>query len=394
MNRTRWVAIAIFVCASMLNYLDRQLLAAVQPDLRAEFHLSYTDFGWLLSLFSIIYALSAPLMGLFIDRVGLNWGITVSLGLWSLATIATGFTGSFTGLVICRALLGIAQAGGVPSSGKAFAMYLAPAERALGNSLSQTGISLGGMAAPLLAAHFDWRTAFLIAGSLGFLWIPIWWLTSYRVPAPPISPHARQTSIKDMLSDKRYWTFIAATILGMTTYSLWTNWVTPYLVKTWGLSQSQANAQFAWITPLMGLVGGLTGGYLTLRWSGQGMPIQQARMRAIWIGCVGMTCTAAVPWMGSAGGAALLMAVSYFCGTIFTVNLYSMPLEVFGRKRAAFAVASLTSAYGFLQTVVSPAVGWTADHYGFAPVCQAIAFLPLCAAFLLSRVKVDASEAA
>ena len=251
MKQTRWIAIAIFVCASMLNYLDRQLLAAVQPDLRAEFNMSLADFGWLISLFSIIYSVSAPLMGLFIDRVGLNWGITVSLGLWSMATIATGFSSSYKGLIACRALLGIAQAGGVPSSGKAFAMYLAPAERALGNSLSQTGISIGGIAAPLLAAHYDWRTAFMIAGALGFLWIPIWWLTSYRVPAEAVSKSIRTISIKEILSDSRYWIFIAATILGMATYSLWTNWVTPYLVKTWSLTQTTANAQFAWITPLM-----------------------------------------------------------------------------------------------------------------------------------------------
>ena len=389
MNQARWIAIAIFVCASMLNYLDRQLLAAVQPDLRAEFNMSLADFGWLISLFSIIYSVSAPLMGLFIDRVGLNWGITVSLGLWSVATIATGFSSSYKELIACRALLGIAQAGGVPGSGKAFAMYLAPAERALGNSLSQTGISIGGIAAPLLAAHYDWRTAFMIAGALGFFWIPIWWITSHYVSAAPVSASARSVSIKEILSDSRYWIFIAATILGMATYSLWTNWVTPYLVKTWSLTQAQANAQFAWITPLMGLFGGLTGGYLTLYWSRHGVPIQHARMRAIWIGCIGMLVTAAVPFMGSAGGAALLMAISYFCGTMFTVNLYSMPLEVFGRQRAAFAVASLTSAYGFMQTVISPLVGWTADHYGFAPVCQVVAFLPLCAAFLLSRVRVS-----
>ncbi len=373
----------------MLNYLDRQLLAAVQPDLQAEFSMSLADFGWLISFFSIIYSVSAPLMGLFIDRVGLNWGISVSVGLWSMATIATGFSSSYTGLIACRTLLGIAQAGGVPSSGKAFAMYLAPAERALGNSLSQTGISLGGIAAPLLAAHYDWRTAFMIAGTFGLLWIPIWWLTSHRVPAEPVSASARSVSIKEILADSRYWIFIAATILGMATYSLWTNWVTPYLVKTWSLTQAQANAQFAWITPLMGLLGGLTGGYLTLYWSRHGVAIQQARMRAIWIGCLGMLVTAAVPYMGSAGGAALLMAISYFCGTMFTVNLYSMPLEVFGRQRAAFAVASLTSAYGFMQTFISPLVGWTADHYGFAPVCQVIAFLPLCAALLLSRVRVS-----
>ena len=71
------------------------------------------------------------------------------------------------------------------------------------------------------------------------------------------------------------------------------------------------------------------------------------------------------------------------------MNLYSMPLEVFGRQRAAFAVASLTSAYGFMQTFISPLVGWTADNYGFAPVCEVIALFPLCAALLLSRVRVN-----
>ena len=65
-----------------------------------------------------------------------------------------------------------------------------------------------------------------------------------------------------------------------------------------------------------------------------------------------------------------------------------MPLEVFGRERAAFAISSLTSAYGLMQALISPRVGHIADVYGFKPVCLVIAVLPLCAAFLLSRVKV------
>lgn len=388
MTQSRWIAIGVFVCASLLNYLDRQLLAAVKPTIGVEFHMSNKDYGWLIAVFSIIYAVSAPLMGLLIDKIGLNWGITIAVGGWSLATIATAMTNSFTGLIACRGLLGIAQAGGVPGSGKAFAMYLAPAERALGNSLSQTGISLGSFVAPLLASGFDWRTAFKIAGMLGFVWIPVWWIISRRVPAQPMLATDHKIPIRTILTDSRYWIFVAATMLGMTTYSLWTNWVTSYLVETFQVSQAQANSQFAWITPLMGLCGGLTGGSISLYLSGQGLPLHQARMRAVWLGCIGMLLTAVVPFASSALIASALMAISYFCGTVFTVNLYSMPLEVFGRERAAFAISSLTSAYGLMQAIMSVTAGSIIDLYGFKLVCMVIAVLPLCAAFLLSRVKV------
>lgn len=388
MTQSRWIAIGVFVCASLLNYLDRQLLAAVKPTIGLEFHISNKDYGWLIAVSSILYSFSAPLMGLLIDKIGLNWGITIAVGGWSLITMATAMTHSFTGLVVCRGLLGIAQAGGVPASGKAFAMYLAPAERALGNSLSQSGISLGSFTAPLLASAFDWRTSFTIAGALGFVWIPVWWLISRRVPAQPLLVTDRKISIRAILSDSRYWIFVAATMLGMTGYSWWTNWVTSYLVDTFQVSQAQANSQFAWIPPLMGLVGGLTGGSISLYFSRQGWPIHQARMRAVWMGCFGMLLTAVVPFAPSALVAAVVMAISYFCATVFSVNLYSMPLEVFGRERAAFAISSLTSAYGLMQAVMSVAAGSIIDHYGFKLVCMVIAVLPLCAAFLLSRVKV------
>ena len=390
MRRSHWIAIGIFVCASLLNYLDRQLLSALQPNLHAEFNISYEDFGWMLSSFSIVYALSAPFMGLLIDRVGLHWGITIALGGWSLITIATGWTTGLTGIIICRALLGVVQAGGVPCFGKASAMYLLPGERALGTSLSQIGISLGGILAPLLAAwcvaHYGWRMAFTIAGSLGFIWLPIWWFTSRRVQALPLLEGERKVPISELLRDRRYWLFIAATMLGMTVYTLWTNWVTPYL-KTWGLTAIEVNDQFAWIPPLAGALGGLSGGSISLFLSRHGSTIHQARQRACWIGAIGMLATSAIPMMPSVTFATAAIAFSFFCGTIFTVNLYSMPLDIFGRERAALAIATLTSAYGLMQAVISPAIGKVVDAYGFGPVCVGIALLPLCAAGLLQRVR-------
>src|SRR5512137_1442606 len=138
----------VFVLSSALNYLDRQILAALAPLLRTEFHLSNADYGQILAVFSITYAVCSPLSGLAIDRFGLNRSISFGVGVWSLAGVATGFSRSFAGLLTCRAVLGVAESSGVPAVGKALHKYLPPKERALGNALSQIGLSVGSIVAP------------------------------------------------------------------------------------------------------------------------------------------------------------------------------------------------------------------------------------------------------
>src|SRR5580692_1529553 len=78
-NPLRWFAISVFMIASMLNYLDRSLLAALAPTIEAKFHFDDAQYGWLLSGFAILYALMAPLAGIFIDWAGLNIGAAIAV---------------------------------------------------------------------------------------------------------------------------------------------------------------------------------------------------------------------------------------------------------------------------------------------------------------------------
>ncbi len=184
----RWLVTGVFFLSSSINYLDRQSLATVAPLFRAEFHLNNAEYGWILAAFSVTYAAAAPFAGLLIDRIGLNRGITMAIGLWSLAGITTGFTRGLGGLVACRAWLGLAEAGGIPAAGKAMREYLAPAERALGNGLNQAAVFLGAILAPpvatWLAVRYHWRAAFVVTGVAGLLWIPVWnWIARGAPPA-------------------------------------------------------------------------------------------------------------------------------------------------------------------------------------------------------------------
>ena len=382
--RYRWWILAVFVLSSAINYLDRQSLATLAPLLRADFQLSREQYGWILGAFSITYAAMAPFAGWLIDRVGLTRGISMAVGLWSCAGIATGFTTGLGGLVGCRAVLGAAEAGGIPSAGKAIHTYLRPPERALGNAINQAGVSLGAILAPPLATAIairsGWRMAFVAAGLLGLLWIPLWQWAARRSPAVPKSTLA--AGHHELLRDRRLWAFMAANALSMVGYSLWTNWTTQYLVDAHHLTLQQA-ARYAWIPPLVAMAGGFAGGWFSLRLMQRGMAAAAARFRVCFAAALLSLATAAIPYTPTAAWASAGISLSIFAVAAFSVNTYTLPLDTFGGARAAFAVSMLVASYGAIQLAISPAFGAIIDRHGYAPVTAIAAFTPLAACAVL-----------
>ena len=382
---SRWLVLGVFVLSSAINYLDRMALATLAPLVRGEFHLSNADYGWIVAAFSLTYAASAPFAGLLIDRIGLNRAISLAVAVWSSAGIATGLTRGLGGLVGCRAVLGLAEAGGIPGAGKAIHQYLRPAERALGNAANQVGVSLGLVLAPPLATWLavsrGWRTAFVVTGFLGLLWIPLWNWAARRAPAEP-APKLDYAAGAGMLRDQRLWAFVAANALGMVGYSLWTNWTTLYLVEVHRLSLVEA-AWYAWIPPVFAAAGGIAGGWGSLRLVGRGLPATAARFRVCLLAAVLSLGTAAIPLAPAPGWACAGISLSIFAVAAFSVNMYTLPLDVFGGARAAFAVSILVASYGAAQFVISPTFGKLIDLRGYAPVAIIAAVTPLAACAVL-----------
>lgn len=383
----RWLVIGIFVLSTSLNYLDRQLVAALAPTLKTEFQLNNADYGRLQSAFFIVYAVMAPFAGWFVDRVGLNLGTSIAVTVWSLASAATGLFRSFSGLIACRTVLGLAEAASIPSTGKANASYLASHELALGAAINNIGLSLGSIGAPLivaaLAPRYGWRFTFALCGALGFLWVPLWQFSSRRVPVELAAEKSVPVPMGDLLRDIRFWGLAMGNALVMAVFALWTNWTTLYFVQERHMTQDQANQQFVWIPTLFGIAGGFTGGGIVYWWSRRGVEVIAARIRVCWIGAVILLTTAAIPLMPTGGLAAAMISLSFFWTLALSTNLYALPIDLFGAGRAAFSVASLTCLYGLMQAFVSPVIGMLVDHVGFTPVCVGIAVLPLAGVSLL-----------
>jgi ACS family hexuronate transporter-like MFS transporter len=387
--RFRWLVLSIFVLSTAINYLDRQTLATLAPLLRREFRLSNADYGLLLTAFSVTYSVSAPFAGMLIDRMGLNRALPLAVAVWSATGIATALTKGIGGLVACRAVLGGAEAAGIPGAGKAIHQYLKPAERALGNAINQAGVSLGMMLAPplatIVAVRLGWRQAFFVTGVLGFAWIPLWNWVSRRSGAEA-PPRLALGAGFEILRAPSLWAFVAANGLAMVPYSLWTNWTTLYLVDAQHLSLTEA-AWYAWIPPVFAVVGGLAGGWLSLRFVARGLAPAKARVQVCLAASILALTTALVSLAPTAAWASAGISLSIFAVSAFSVNMYSLPLDVFGGARAAFAVSVLVASYGAVQAIVSPVFGKVIDLFGYAPVAAAAAVTPLAASWVLRRTR-------
>jgi MFS transporter, ACS family, hexuronate transporter len=390
----RWIAVTVFVLSSTLNYLDRQLLVFFAPLIIASLHINQARFGLLLSAFSIAYAASSLFAGWFLDRVGVNRAISTAVAWWSTAAVGCGLSAGFTPLAFFRALLGIGESVGVPAAGKLNGIYLEPGERALGAAVNQIGLSLGAAIAPLwtsVAYAQSWRTPFIYSGLLGFIWIPTWRLVNRAIPAKYADQEFAQSnepsdSFWTVLGNRKLALLVVANILWMGSYSLWSNWTTLYLVQVHGLTLKQA-AGYVWIPPLISNVGGFFGGWLSLIWIRRSVDVVDARRRAVWVSAAGSLLTLLLPFAPGAGWATAIISISFFFALAGSVNIYALPIDIFGPGRSGLAIAALTCAYGALQTVISPVIGYLSDHKLYTQVVWSVTVPLVVSALVLQGLK-------
>ena len=391
----RWIAVSVFIVSSTLNYLDRNLLSLLAPLIMAELHFNQTQFGFLVSVFSIAYAASSLITGWLLDRFGVNRTISGAVLGWSIAAISNGLVRTFGGLAVCRAALGIGESAGVPAVGKLNGIYLKPEERALGAAANQIGLSLAGVIGPLwivFALSHSWREPFVLNGLFGLLWIPIWLAVNRAIPAyyrdtEFVAKSEQKHSSLSILRERNLVFLVLANILWMSGYSLWSNWTTLYLTHVQKISLREAT-HYLWIPPLFSNLGGFFGGWLSLRWIKRKMEPVEARRKAVWVSALCSLFALFLPLAPNPAWATAGISLSFFFSVAGSVNIYALPIDIYGAARSGLAISALTGAFGILQTVISPLIGKMGDHNLYPQVVW-IATLPL----LLSAMALNQCRA-
>lgn len=174
----RWHMIALVCFITVINYLDRTALGIAAPTIMETTGITKEQYSWIVSAFQLAYTLGQPIMGFFIDTVGLKLSFAICAAIWGLATMGHALTGTWSGLAFMRALMGFSEASAIPAGVKTASTWFPAKERGVATGVFNMGTSLGAMLAPPLIAwcimFHSWQFAFIVSGSLALLAALFW----------------------------------------------------------------------------------------------------------------------------------------------------------------------------------------------------------------------------
>jgi MFS transporter, Spinster family, sphingosine-1-phosphate transporter len=267
-------ALFLLLAINLFNYIDRQILAALEPDIRASFFAAddvnaMTKTGLLGDAFFITYMISAPILGLLADRFS-RWIIVGSaVILWSLATGGSGLAATFAILFATRVCVGIGEGGYGPAA-PTILSDLFPIETrgrimAIFCAAIPVGSALGYVIGGLVGAHLGWRWAFYLVGPPGLLLgLLCFWQRDPRVAADHLVQESPRRSVRDYLNLFRTRSYlincIAMTLMTFVTGGLGF-WIPAYL-RYRNQSADVGMPIFGLITVVAGLVSTLLGGVI------------------------------------------------------------------------------------------------------------------------------------
>ena len=382
----RWWVIALIALATIINYIDRQALSVMWPDIVEEVFPDQSAlerkqiYANISIIFVFAYAFGQAIFGKIFDWVGTRIGFVLSIGIWSLATIAHAFAQGLMSFALFRAVLGVAEAGNWPGATKGNAEWFPIKERALAQGIFNSGAAIGGIISiPLIAyltVYFSWQMVFVIIGGLGLLWL-VPWLVLVKAPPrfhPWLTEEERQyiltgqkqtsesesgdndylPSTKELLTRKQSWGVIIASAAIDPIWWLFVFWIPIYLNEVYGMDV-KAIGIYGWVPYVGAMFGAWFGGLLAQNRLKAGWTANKTRKLVITLGCVIMLPSLlAMASPGSAVSAVLIMAVILFGFQTAIGNVQTLPSDLLSKQ----AVGTLAGFSGMAAKL--GAVGLTA----------------------------------
>jgi len=381
MSRFRWFIAGLLFLGTMINYMDRQVLALLKPMLDDTLHWTNEQYGQVNSVFQAAYAISYVIFGVLIDRVGVKLGYSISIVAWSLAALAHGLVNSVSGFFVVRGALGASEGGNFPACVKAVMHWFPARERALAASIFQAGPQVAAVVAPaivpFIAYQFGWQTAFFAAGMAGFAWLLLFLPFYKNEPAESrhVSPMERDwiaseqdapvnnTTVdwKQLFFIRQAWAVFIAKFLTDPIFWFFLTWLPDFFKKTRGLdlkgSWVHLVAIYAISTVLTLAGGGLSGYFMSRGWT-----TTRARKTAMFILALCVVPVAFAPqaneWL-----AVFLIGLAAAAHQAWSSTIFASASDMFP-KGAIAAVAGIGGAIGSLGGILFPLfAGRMLDHY-------------------------------
>ncbi|MEZ5356036.1 MAG: MFS transporter [Bryobacteraceae bacterium] len=388
----RWALAALLFASTTINYLDRQTLSVLAPFLKTEYEWSNTDFAWIVIAFRIAYAFGQTASGRMLDRLGTRKGLLTMVGFYSVAAMATSLATGLRSFAGFRFLLGLGESANWPGAAKAVSEWFPARERGLAVAFYDSGSAIGGAVAPVLvlwlySAFGSWRPAFVIIGTLGFVWMAVWWRFAPRhtLSREPDAPEAATAPMASLLKLPKTWGLILGRSLTDPVWFFVSDWFAIYLVAK-GFRLEETVAGF-WVPFLAADLGNFAGGGASSWLIRRGWNVTRARKLVVTLGGLGMTLL--IPTLLTSSFAAIIscFALATFSYAALSTMMLALPADLYGSESVA-SVSGMTGTGAGIGTIVSTfLIGAISDRYSFAPILVAASLVPL-AAVVLTHVLV------
>jgi MFS family permease len=369
--------VLLVTAAVFINYIDRGNLATAAPMMQDELHLSASQLGILLSAFYYGYVICMPAMGWLAERYGAKRVLAAGVTIWSVATLTTGFAGSFVTLLALRVLLGIGESVAFPCASKVLAHAVEVSRLGVANGILSFGYLLGPAVGTLLGGYlmtvFGWRPVFIVFGAVSLLWLWPWSRVGISPPAPPKQLAVdSQPSFPQILRRRELWGASLGHFASNYGYYFIVSWLPFYLIKSRGFSMGSMVAIASWAY-LLNALSALAMGWLADRWIRAGRSptiVYKGIMAANHI--AGIACMIGMVMLPAAGSIAALFVFEIVSGCSYP-GLFAIP-QILAGPRASARWVGVQNAAGNVAGLIAPAItGVLVDQTGLFDVAFALA---------------------
>ncbi|MEW5559938.1 MFS transporter [Enterobacter asburiae] len=400
----RWWVLVLFLLGVTVNYITRNSLGILAPELKTELGITTAQYSWIVGAFQLAYTIFQPICGWLIDVIGLKLGFMICAILWAVACIAHAGAGSWLHMALLRFGMGASEAAATPANAKTIGEWFPKSERPIAAGWAGVGFSIGAMLAPPIIyfahASFGWQGAFMFTGFLALVWVVLWW-AFYHNPdkhpnlskeelafinqdneAPPVKlPFF--TALRTIGKNKRFYGIAIPAFMAEPAWAVMSFWVPLYLAKAYGMELKQI-ALFAWLPFLAADLGSVASGYLTRLYVRVfGCTRVNSIVASSVSGAFLMLSLAAMAFTNNPYVAIALISIGGFGHQIISCMLSALVVESFDKGQMATVNGMRGSAAWIASFLFSLIIGVTADKIGFNPLFIAMGFFDLIGAVFL-----------
>src|SRR5262249_15876705 len=366
----RWYICGLLFFATVVNYVDRQALSTIAPELHKHIGWTESEYSQIVIWFQIAYGAMFLVWGGIIDRIGVKLGFAIAVIWWSLAGMSTALAASAVGFMFARFLLGMGEAANFPGSLKAVAEWFPKRERALATGIFNAGTNVGAIIAPaaaiLLYENFGWRSAFIFTGGIGLLWL-VFWLAIYQrtedhsrladeefkhIRAGEKDEGVEKTRWLPLLKYPQTWAFSFGKMLTDPVWWFYLFWLPKFLDTKYGI-KGRDRIIYLTVVYILADVGSVGGGWISSALIQPGWTVNPARKSVMLFFAATIPLVILAYYSSNVWTAVLLIGFAAGAHQGWSANLFTLTADMFPRK-AVGSVVGIGSCAGAIGGTLLP----------------------------------------